>query len=1040
MVGGNTSGDSSYENKWNSILTYNWIEPAPTSSIRRFIHADAVAFDSVADAANADLRKNIEITTTNTDENGNAISGGGSKPAQILDMIVTGTGTYRFTGLGIETVFDPSIHNPTEEHERGQLYINDNSTVVFANAQTAGERNNFERGIILENGSLAFDKAEQLGTMYKNDPLNGGKDAVYGITVSGNNTYGTLIANKDKMILGTPINIEGAGSRIIIDTGGIDFGVDKTGAYTLTLTHSTTSGLGGKNGIYGAGMLEKTGAGTLYLADTNTYSGGTLISKGTLAIGKEDALGTGGVVINGGTLLATTVKGSDTKDYSLTSFTRNVGIGEDGGTIKVDNNLTSTFSGVMYDADPNAGDLTKTGNGTLVLTNKNNTYTGNTVIEKGTLQVNTLDGTLGPNQVGGFKKKIDVQTHGTFDVNFAKGEDETLEQQLIGDGTVTKSGAGTLTLDDENDTFEGTFSVLGGKLHLTADAKYSMLDQFNVQSGGILSGAGFLGSTSGGTIASGGTLAPGNLTEYIKKHNYVDIDTTYLSTYKVPVLTIDGPLTFKTDGEFSVTLSQYADPGNPGQFLPLSDCVVVNDLVTIEDGAKLNVRLDDWSGQLSLYDFSQSKNPDYFTIIDATGGSVADDGIKFTLNDIQLPRGVTLGQGWGLNGIDPLMYQLCFLGEPVGAFTDVARNHNQRSTGKALETMIINHDPGVKDLIDRLSGIKDDADLQDALDQLSGDLHADGAGMTLKMPWRHPFARLQTRMFTEPVQRKKRDVWAEIFGRYGRLSYDGNSLAGTTRREGVAVGTDRWVNRNLLVGTAFNYSNPQLRKASGSVQTDDYELGFYSMYRLRSGAQLKGYLGYAYQDYRQHRNVSLPATGVRFPEPLNESFQSKAHGNSLASSLELLFPIDVDLVFHYSPLMALDYEVAWQNGFSESGGITALNYGGTSVERLIFRTGVNAAYDFSYRLSLLGHLQYAHQLSNLTYARSSSQFAAAQLPNSPGMEVWETNLGHGYVNLGIGGQWFLNEKQTSLLHFGYDADFWTKMATHSGMIGFTHVW
>ena len=60
--------------------------------------------------------------------------------------------------------------------------------------------------------------------------------------------------------------------------------------------------------IVGTGAVEKTGAGTLTLepsvAAGNTYSGGTFINGGVVAVGADNALGasTGGVSFNGGTL------------------------------------------------------------------------------------------------------------------------------------------------------------------------------------------------------------------------------------------------------------------------------------------------------------------------------------------------------------------------------------------------------------------------------------------------------------------------------------------------------------------------------------------------------------------------------------------------------------------------------------------------------------------------------------------------------------------------------------------------------------------
>ncbi|MCX7819452.1 MAG: autotransporter-associated beta strand repeat-containing protein [Kiritimatiellae bacterium] len=54
--------------------------------------------------------------------------------------------------------------------------------------------------------------------------------------------------------------------------------------------------------VSGAGGIRKVGEGALILARTNTYSGGTIVSNGTLTVKMRDALGTGSLRLVGGTL------------------------------------------------------------------------------------------------------------------------------------------------------------------------------------------------------------------------------------------------------------------------------------------------------------------------------------------------------------------------------------------------------------------------------------------------------------------------------------------------------------------------------------------------------------------------------------------------------------------------------------------------------------------------------------------------------------------------------------------------------------------
>lgn len=60
-----------------------------------------------------------------------------------------------------------------------------------------------------------------------------------------------------------------------------------------------------RNDIAGKGMLSKLGSGSLRLTGANSYSGGTVLSAGTLGADSTTALGTGDVFVKGGTLECT---------------------------------------------------------------------------------------------------------------------------------------------------------------------------------------------------------------------------------------------------------------------------------------------------------------------------------------------------------------------------------------------------------------------------------------------------------------------------------------------------------------------------------------------------------------------------------------------------------------------------------------------------------------------------------------------------------------------------------------------------------------
>ncbi|HEY0954773.1 MAG TPA: phosphatase PAP2 family protein [Roseateles sp.] len=84
---------------------------------------------------------------------------------------------------------------------------------------------------------------------------------------------------------------------------------DGYGAFNGDVAVTMDASLGGfsatdswRNDIAGKGRLSKAGTGTLRLSGTNTFSGGTVVTAGTLAADSTTALGAGDVYLKGGTL------------------------------------------------------------------------------------------------------------------------------------------------------------------------------------------------------------------------------------------------------------------------------------------------------------------------------------------------------------------------------------------------------------------------------------------------------------------------------------------------------------------------------------------------------------------------------------------------------------------------------------------------------------------------------------------------------------------------------------------------------------------
>jgi len=239
--------------------------------------------------------------------------------------------------------------------------------------------------LALNNGAAGTTSSSAIGTGALT--INGGTldSTVAGITLGTNNTQSW---NSDVTFAGT--------QSLNMGTGAVTLGTNRQ----VTVAANTLT-VGGAIGG-GAYALTKAGAGVLALNGANTYSGGTTLSAGTLALNNgtagttsSSAIGPGGLTISGGTLdsmvagitLGTNNTQNWNGDFAFTG-TQNLNMGTGAVTLGANRQVTVaantlTVGGAIGDGG-HAYTLTKAGNGTLTLSG-NITYTGNTNVSAGTL-------------------------------------------------------------------------------------------------------------------------------------------------------------------------------------------------------------------------------------------------------------------------------------------------------------------------------------------------------------------------------------------------------------------------------------------------------------------------------------------------------------------------------------------------------------------------------------------------------------------------------------------------------------------------------
>jgi autotransporter-associated beta strand protein len=328
-------------------------------------------------------------------------------------------------------------------------------------------------------------------------------------TLTGNNTYtGSTTINGGTLSVGEANNLGAAAANLVFDGGtlqvtGTTLGnltsLGRTNPVVFTANKTVGFDIADANNSFTvgqvlnqtAGGLTKLGAGTLILDQTNTYTGNTTISAGTLSVGLADNLGAAAanLVFDGGTLQVT-----GTALNSLTSLGRtNPVVFTPAKTVGVDiadANNTFTVDQVM---NQTTGGFTKSGAGTVIL-NQANTFTGFTLVSAGKIALgnalalqNSSYNTASINgglvvtgypapTLGGLTGSTNLSetlitgynSISNLTLNILTGTQTYSGDLGNGNGSMgfTKTGNGTLVLSGTN-TYTGTTSINAGSLILT---------------------------------------------------------------------------------------------------------------------------------------------------------------------------------------------------------------------------------------------------------------------------------------------------------------------------------------------------------------------------------------------------------------------------------------------------------------------------------------------------------------------------------------------------------------------------------------------
>ncbi len=438
---------------------------------------------------------------------------------------ITGTGSLVKNGSGMLTLGGTSSYT-------GLTTINGGTLAVSGTAQI------YNHSSALENTPLTINSGAMLEVQYfgyggnlgeldhpaANLVINGGTISFTGTDSTQNSRAFTIGA------LGATLNNTTAGVNRDIGVVGGNFPLVSSSSGLLTL-------MGVGNGevdkvIPGSGGVSVVGPGMWTFTAANTYTGGTTVSAGTLAMGTDEganenagSLGSGTVSISGGAQLRLGgYPGGTTVTYNIpNNITVNNGtIAEVDGAQNLNGTLTIGAGGAALNSQWTTRSLNvvgvMSGSGALAIGTLASVNGGNVTFSSS----NSYSGTVSLN--GGVTISLsnaNAFANANVNVNNAAlvyGQSTAAFGSLSGTGAFTlPSGMLTLGGNNQSTTYSGIMSGSGG---LTVTGLGSLtLGGSNTYSGGTTISAGTLALATGGalgvgnlTVASGGVLAVSNFT------------------------------------------------------------------------------------------------------------------------------------------------------------------------------------------------------------------------------------------------------------------------------------------------------------------------------------------------------------------------------------------------------------------------------------------------------------------------------------------------------------------------------------------------
>ena len=371
-----------------------------------------------------------------------------------------GTGEVRFTGT-------------TNSTNTGTLRINDGSVLFGKSAglRAVGGNVTVGDGAGANNSALLklanTEQIQDTRSLTVNADglfnLNGFNETITGLTLTG----GEVLTGTATLTIGGNVTVSApvAAEESII-TGNLNLGT-ATRAFTVAdgpaqVDLRVNAVISGGTG---AGVT-KAGTGVMVLGRSNTYTGSTTVSAGTLAPGIANALPSSPLIVNGGTFdangFAVTVPQFSGSGGTLALGTGSLTFGSDGTSQSFAGAITGTATAV----------LKKLGTGVETFTGNSSAYAGTTNVNAGELRVGAPGSLGGTTNVAAAATLSGTGTVGTVAASGTISPGTTVTPAtLTTTGNVTLQGSSQFVVDVATAAFDrltagGVVGLNGARLVL----------------------------------------------------------------------------------------------------------------------------------------------------------------------------------------------------------------------------------------------------------------------------------------------------------------------------------------------------------------------------------------------------------------------------------------------------------------------------------------------------------------------------------------------------------------------------------------------